>query len=246
MKVEGIPCDKCPLRSRKLLRDFTDEELGFVKRFKRGELHVEAGATVLVEGDASPHLYTVLDGWAFRHKETADGERQILNFALPGDLIGLQTAIMGRIEHSVTALTPLRLCVFERGDVWKIFKNHPELSFDITWLVSREERMLDRNLLSLGQRHGEQRVAYLVAQLADRAAAAGVGTRQRIAAPLRQHHFADALGMTKVHVSRMVQKLRARGLLSWTHEGLDIANWRELCKFADYEPVAARRQRPFI
>lgn len=243
---DAVPCETCPLRKHKVFRDFTEKELTFVKKFKRGELRIEAGASVLVEGDASPHLYTILEGWAFRHKETLSGARQILNFAFPGDLIGLQTALMGKIEHSATALTDLRLCVFERSDVWKIFRNHPELSFDLTWLVSREERLLDRNLLSLGQRHGEQRVAYLIAQLADRAATVGIGTRAAIDAPIRQHHFADALGMNKVHVSRMVSKLKARNLIVWNSDSLEIRDWGKLCQFADYESPEPRRQRPFI
>lgn len=245
-KQAGVDCELCPLRNRKLFRKFSDDELRFVKKFKRGELRVEAGSTILVEGSASPHLYTVLSGWAFRHKETRSGQRQILNFSLPGDLLGLQTAIMGEIEHSATALTQVRLCVFERGDVWKIFKNHPELSFDLTWLSSREEVVLDRNLLSVGQRHGEQRVAYLVAQLVDRATVVGMASHDVIEAPFRQHHFADALGMTKVHVSRMVTKLSKRGFITWKDKNIQILNWAALCKFADYDQINPAGQRPFI
>lgn len=241
-----IDCLHCPLRDRKVFREFTPAELQFVREFKRGERIVQAGETFLSEGEDSPHLFTVLEGWAFRHKGTAEGGRQILNFALSGDLIGLQAAVMGKIDHSVTALTALRLCVFEKADVWKIYRNHPELSFDITWIASREERLLDRNLLSLGQRRGAQRVAYLLAQLADRAAAVSGTDARRIDVPLRQHHLADALGMTKVHVSRMVTQLKKKGLIDWQLQCLDIINWDQLCAYADYEPAEPRRERPFI
>src|SRR6266404_2104326 len=80
-----VPCESCPLRGKAVFRPFSEPELEFVKQFKVGELSVEAGATVLGEGTNSPHLYTVLSGWAFRYKTLPDGRRQIVNYALPGD-----------------------------------------------------------------------------------------------------------------------------------------------------------------
>src|SRR6185312_13898761 len=99
------PCDLCPLRRRPSLRKFTAEELDFVKEFKVDELRVGAGSSFLQQGASSEHLYTVLQGWAFRYKMLDDGRRQILNYALPADLVGLQGAVMREMEHSVEALT---------------------------------------------------------------------------------------------------------------------------------------------
>src|SRR5262245_24311523 len=75
-----VPCENCPLRAKPVLREFTAEQLDFVKVFKSGELNVEAGNSILLQGTNSVHLYTVLAGWAFRYKTLADGRRQILNF----------------------------------------------------------------------------------------------------------------------------------------------------------------------
>ncbi|MDQ0316365.1 CRP-like cAMP-binding protein [Amorphus orientalis] len=76
-------CSSCPLRTRPCFREFDKDELDFVNWFKRGELVVEPGSAVVQEASTSPHLFTVLEGWAFRYKTLADGRRQILNFALP-------------------------------------------------------------------------------------------------------------------------------------------------------------------
>ena len=84
------PCELCPLRKRPGLREFSREELEFVKTFKIDELRVEPGISFLREGTRSEHLYTVLKGWAFRYKVLDDGRRQILNYALPADMVGLQ------------------------------------------------------------------------------------------------------------------------------------------------------------
>jgi len=110
-----LPCEKCPLRTFGALRDFTPEELAFVSQFKTGELNAEAGTTLLMQGTSSAHLYTVLSGWAFRYKTLPDGRRQILNFALPSDFLGLQGSVMQEMQHSVEALTDMVLCVFNRA-----------------------------------------------------------------------------------------------------------------------------------
>jgi CRP-like cAMP-binding protein len=146
------PCDQCPLRKRPALREFSAEELTFVKTLKVDELHVDPGASFLTEGTRSEYLYTVLNGWAFRYKMLDDGRRQILNYALPADMLGLQGALMNEMEHSVEALTPLVLCVFPRSKLWDLYSRLPSLAFDITWLAAREEQLIDEHLLSLGRR----------------------------------------------------------------------------------------------
>ena len=106
------PCAACPLLSRATFRDFEPSELEFVEWFKRGELSVEAGAPIVQEATSSAHLFTILEGWAFRYKTLPDGRRQILNFAMPGDLIGLQTSVFETMDHGVEALSQMTLCVF--------------------------------------------------------------------------------------------------------------------------------------
>src|SRR5215510_14371034 len=116
-----VPCEKCPLRRLHALRNFTPDELAFVSSFKIGELMAQAGTTILLQGTNNTHLYTVLSGWAFRHKTLSDGRRQILNYALPADFLGLQASVFGEMQHSVEALTDVVLCVFEREKLWQIY-----------------------------------------------------------------------------------------------------------------------------
>src|ERR1700730_12012636 len=107
-----VPCEKCPLRDIECLREFNAKELEFVSSFKSGELNVQAGTSILLQSTNSAHLYTVLSGWAFRYKTLPDGRRQILNYALPSDLIRLQGSVNDEMQHSVEALTDVMLCVF--------------------------------------------------------------------------------------------------------------------------------------
>src|SRR5258705_1372348 len=164
-----VPCEKCPLRDLPALREFSRKELEFVSEFKSGELNVQAGTNILLQGTNSAHLYTILSGWAFRYKMLADGRRQILNFALPSDLLGLQGSVNDEMQHSVEALTDMMLCVFPRDKLWNLYRDYPTLAFDVTWLAAREEQILDEHLLSVGRRTAMERLACLLLVVFQRA-----------------------------------------------------------------------------
>jgi CRP-like cAMP-binding protein len=225
-------------------RDFTAKELEFVKGFKTGELTAEAGATILSEGSHSEHLYTVLSGWGFRHKLLENGRRQILNFVLPGDLVGLQGSSSAEMGHSVEALSDMLLCVFQRSRLWELFRGHPGLAFDLTWLAAREERMLDGHLLSVGQRTAEQRAAYLILFLFARAELRGMTNGRSFEFPLTQQHLADALGLSLVHTNRVLNRLSRRGTIKWQNRKMRI-DQKQLEQIAEW--VSERdAQRPYI
>ncbi|NTJ41974.1 Crp/Fnr family transcriptional regulator [Agrobacterium larrymoorei] len=242
--ISTTPCEQCPLRGLPHFRDFSPPELNFVSHFKTGELSVESGAIVLMEGSHSAHLYTVLEGWGFRYKTLEDGRRQILNYIMPGDLIGLQGTIMGEMQHSVEALSPVTLCVFERGRLNTLFIDHPSLAYDLTWIAASEERMLDSHLLSVGRRTALERAAYLLAFLHDKASRVGLLDGNAVI-PVTQQHVADTLGLSIVHTNKTLRKLAERNFIRWIDKGCmvldedglaDVAGW-------DREP---RKGRPFI
>lgn len=242
---EQVRCENCPLRDLPVFRDLSAEEIDFMHRFKRGELVVDAGTTILLEDTTSPHVYTVLEGWAYRHKQIPDGRLQVLNFALPGDLLGLQSAIMNDMQHTVTALTRVRLCVFHRDNIWSVYKDHPALGFSMTWVAAREEQLLDGLLLSVGQRNSLERAAYLALHLYDRAKAVGYAMDDVLPAPFSQAHFADALGITPVHLSRTLRKLRANALMRWQDSEIHLQDRRALERLTSYERTDKER-RPLI
>jgi CRP-like cAMP-binding protein len=239
------PCERCPLRPLPTFREFEKQELVFVSSFKKGELAVDKGATVLVEGSHSAHLYTVLSGWAFRYKLLSDGRRQILNYSMPGDLIGLQGSLMGEMQHSVEALSPMLLCVFERENLHALYRNHPGLAYDITWLASREERMLDENLLSIGRRTALERAAYLIAFISSRARVVGLNGKTPIQIPITQQHIADTLGLSLVHTNKTIRKLMDRKLIIWRDGGCEVVDHERLKGLARWEGLSEDR-RPLI
>jgi CRP-like cAMP-binding protein len=240
-----VLCEKCPLRAEKALRDFAPEEIKFVDSFKSGELTAAAGTTLLLEGTNSAHLYTVLSGWAIRYKMLPDGRRQILNFVLPADFLGLQGSVLGEMQHSVEALTDMVLCVFPRERLWELYRNHPSLAFDLTWIASREEQFLDEYLLGVGRRKALERVAFVLLHLFLRAEQVGLTTRDKVQFPFTQQHLADALGMSLVHTNKTLRRLTASKAVRWKNRTFEILDRDALTAMAGYQ-MSDRQPRPFI
>src|SRR4051812_4732251 len=241
-----VPCEKCPLRAVECLREFTAKELEFVSNFKSGELQVEAGTNILMQSTNSAHIYTILSGWAFRYKTLPDGRRQILNYAMPSDFIGLQGSINDEMQHSVEALTDVMLCVFPREKLWALYTDFPSLAFDVTWLAAREEQILDEQLLSVGRRTALERLAYLLLALFQRAEEVRLTKANAIQFPFTQQHVADTLGMSLVHTNKTLQRLAATKTVRWKDRRFEILDREALTKLANFERPEPRARRPFI
>lgn len=244
-KTRACSCADCPLRKNPVFRAFDDKEIAFVETFKTGELAAEAGSSILSQGSNSAHIYTVLKGWGYRYKSLEDGRVQILNFIFPGDLVGLQGALLNEMGHSVGALTDMLLCVFEREKLWNLYSKFPALGFDITWLASREEQMLDEHLVSLGRRSAIERIAFVLLQLNDRAIETQACEEGNVIFPFTQQNLADALGLSLVHTNKTLRKLTDRGLIGWRDQHFTIPDRDALVSLAKYE-YRQTAPRPFI
>ena len=188
----------------------------------------------------------MLSGWAFRYKTLPDGRRQILNYALPSDLIGLQGSVNDEMQHSVEALTDVMLCVFPREKLWDLYSNHPTLAFDITWIAAREEQMLDEGLLSVGRRTALEKLAYFLLTMFQRAEEVSLTKGNSIQFPFTQQHVADTLGMSLVHTNKTLQRLTATKTMRWKERRFEILDREALIKLANFERPQLRARRPFI
>ncbi len=232
-----IACAKCPLRSLPIFGERTLLDASTVQAFKIGELTVAPGGTILLEHARASHLFTVLSGWAFRYKTFEDGRRQIINYALPGDFLGLQASMSEVMGHGIEALTDSVLCVFPRDKLWSFFAADAQLAYDITWLAASQERTLDEQIVSLGRRTALERVAYLLWYLFDKARELSMTKRNRLDLPMRQSHLADTLGLSVVHTNKTLQKLRKEGSIELDERTLRVVDEEALKNLARVDEV---------
>ena len=228
-------CRQCPLRQSGKFSPVTAGELDFIYALRSDTQRFKAGQTLVRERSRGRRMYTLFSGWAFRYKTLSDGRRQILNFLLPGDLFGLQQQFAEGATHGVEAMTACSACVFPAQSLWEIYRNHPNLGYDVTWLCARDEQLLDENLLTTGRRTALERVAVLLIHLFKRAQRVGmVGPDNSFEFPLTQQHVADALGLSLVHTNRTLRKLHVLGLHDLVDGRMYLKNAKALEQLADY------------
>ena len=223
----------------------TSDEVAGMQRFKVGELVIDAGTPVLMEGSNSPQLFTALHGMGLRYKFLENGRRQVVNLILPGDFIGLQAGIMGQMGHSVEATTKMTLCVFDRSTIWNFFKENPKRAFAITWLAAVEEHFLGDALATLGQRDALQSVAWALAKVYLRGEALGLVNNQGMPFPYRQQDLADALGLSLVHTNKTLAVLKSRQMAHWSDGRLSVSDIQVLADIAMLEE-AKLQERPIL
>ncbi len=239
-------CIECPLLGCPGLSSPSDEKRKLIDEFKLGEIALDRGGQVVIQGVRSAHVYTVLDGVLIRFRLLDDGRRQIINFLFPGDLIGLQSALDEPMTHGVEALTEGRLCAFPRDRFRNFVTRFPDLSYDLVWLAAKEEAALEEHLVALGQRNARERIAYLALFLIDRAeATCRTDGPHRINLTVTQSQIADMLGLSLVHTNRSLQALRREGLVTWSLNTIEIPDMEAVRRYVQSDHVA-RHKRPYI
>jgi CRP-like cAMP-binding protein len=245
MKV--VPCAACPLRPLSLFVSQAEGEVALIESLKRDQTVVRAEGHIIHEGQTDAPLYTLLSGWAFRFKTLSDGRRQILNFLLPGDFIGVQQKMADASAHGVQALTDAMLCVFQRDALWELHRSAPKLGFAVTWLTAHEESVVDDALLSVGRRSAEERIAMLLILIYKRASALEPAeSKGSVPFPLTQQHIADALGLSLVHTNKTLRKLERRGLHRIRDGRLELLDAKALARLADLYGDGKPEPRPLI
>lgn len=238
-------CEFCPLRRKPLFAEMNASQVADMQRFKVGEMVVDAGTPILLQGSNSPQLYTVLHGMGLRYRLLPNGERQVVSFVFPGDFLGLQAGVMGEMGHSVEATTKLTLCVFDRTELWSFIKADPERGFELAWLAAVEEHFLGETLTTVGRRTALQAVAWALVRIYLRMRANGGAQDQKMIFPFRQQDLADALGLSLVHTNKTIATLKNRQLIGWTGSEIQLHDLNMLAEIG-LTTLDSPRQRPIM
>ena len=193
------------------------------------------GEDIFLEGEKFSQTCLLLEGWACRYKSLPGGRRQIIGFVLPGDLCSSWAAGNGAMEHGVKALSTARVVKVERSLILSRMDQHSALVERLRAAAAQEHTILGAWLLNIGQRKAPERIAHLFCELATRMSKLGFPKVDGgYEVPLTQMDLADALGLTSVHVNRVLQKLRDRGFIAFRRGVLSIRDMPALCAYVDF------------
>jgi CRP/FNR family transcriptional regulator, anaerobic regulatory protein len=240
-----VPCVTCQLRQKPLFHQVSEAELAFIASLKSAHIAVAQKIDVVQAGEIGGSLYTLFGGWAFRYKRLPDGKRQILNFLLPGDLIGLEAALFGGVEHSVQTLTPASLCVLDGRSIQEMFRSQPDLALHLARTLVEDQRAADERIALLGHRNGPQRLGYLMLETFDRLRRRGMADGTWCPFPVQRQQLADALGLSRTHLIRSLADLQEMGLATITNHTLALHDRERLAAYSGYR-AAERSGRRII
>ena len=175
---------------------------------------VKRGRLLTHEGQSGHKAFVLQSGWACSYKDLSNGKRQIISFPIAGDCVGLRSVLLQTADHSFSALTDAVVSPVEGSHILKCITEFPRLGAALLWAASRDEAMVVEHLVSIGRRSAIERMAHFFMELAERPSLVGLATEAEFKCPLSQFVLADALGLTAIHVNRVLRQLRERGLLA--------------------------------
>lgn len=228
-----MPVDGCQRRLRMLSREVDADDLSFAAELRLGNVVVPANRDVVQAGEVGGPVQVVRRGWAFRYRGWANGGRQILDFLLPGDLVGLESGLLGMSVHSVRALTEVELCQLDPQRLDDVFRGHARLGLALAKHQAAEARRMDERFAVVGRRRAIERLAYLMLDLYDRQHPDASG--RSCPFPLRRQHMADATGLTGAHINRTLNALRREGIAAIEDGALLIEDRPGLARLAGRE-----------
>jgi CRP-like cAMP-binding protein len=199
------------------------------------EEHAHAGAQIVHEKETMNRTRFLVKGWAYRYKLLPDGRRQILNFLLPGDIIGFYAVMRNQSDYGVDALTPVELAAFPAAELINIVAGTPRLILALSWIAAQSERLLDEQITRIGRRNAAVRMAHLFVELFLRLRNAGILQERARILPLSQSVLADALGMSHVHANRSFKLLARDGAVSIRNAQIHLDNIEALASRADFD-----------
>jgi CRP-like cAMP-binding protein len=208
--------------------DLPQADSTVLKTLSRKPEHIAAHADLIREGAAPDRVYLILTGWVCRYKVLPHGKRQIMDYFIPGDLSDQRIFVLTRMDHSIATLTAASVVAIPAQSMIDLTGRYPRIAQALWWNTLVDEAITREWVVNVGQRKAMEQVAHLICEMFVRARAVGLSDGLSFDFPVTQTDLADTVGLTLVHTNRMLQNLRAEGLIAWTRHRLTILDFDRL------------------
>ena len=206
----------------------------------------EPGVDLVRQGQLGQLAYILADGWVCSYKLLPSGTRQIVDFQVPGDFLGLRSVLFRTSDHNAEAMTRVEVSEVSSIDLIDAFAATPRLATAVLWAASRDEAMVVEHLVDIGRRNAVERTAHFLLELGARLKLVGLGTKEGYACPLSQYMLADALGLSAVHINRVLRQLREEGLLTFRSGQVIFDDFERLVELADFDTAYLDQDGPLL
>lgn len=192
------------------------------------------GSYVVREGEPPMGCGILVSGFAYRQKLTGDGGRQILSIHIPGEALDFQNIFLNVADHSVQMLTRGHVATVPRADIQRIARSSAAIGHAILVNILVDASIFREWILNVGRRDAKSRLAHVLCELAVRLDAHGLAEDMGYHLPMTQAELADALGLTPVHLNRVIRSLEADGLINRSKREISFPDWDRMRDIADF------------
>jgi CRP-like cAMP-binding protein len=225
------------IRKLETIVDLSDTERVSIGALPHYVRNLKAGQDIVREFDRPSHCCVILDGFAVRYKSVDGGKRQILSFHISGDMPDLHSLQLDVMDHSLATIVASRVAFIPHQAARNLMHTNPRIA-DAFWREALIDSSIFREwMLNIGQRPALARLAHVLCELYTRMDVLGLVFGKAFALPVTQQDLGDAMGISTVHVNRMMMELRDAGLVRTPRGAVVIENWDGLKKAGQFDPT---------
>ena len=213
----------------------TDADRDMLLSVIKSRRHVARHQDLIREGDRPENVLVILDGFACRYKLMPKARRHLMALLIPGDFCDLHVALLNYMDHGISTLSPCEVAEIPRAVIETLTDNR-RIARALWWATLVDEATLREWLANMGQRDANRQTAHLFCELLCRLQAVGRATHNSYDLPLTQSDLSDVLGRSDVHMNRILQELRAGGLVAFGSRRLEILDVERLKAYCGFNP----------
>lgn len=222
------------------------DDLGAMSDIYKRRRKFAVGRDMVYQGQKDQAAYILASGWVCSYKLLPGGTRQIVDFQIPGDFLGLRSVLFRTADHNAEPITPVEASEVLAEDLLAAFTNTPRLATAVMWAASRDEAMVVEHLVSLGRRSATERTAHFLLELGARLRLVGLADKTGYRCPLSQYLLADAMGLSAVHINRVLRELREAGMLTFQRGHVTFDDFDGLVALADFDRAYLDHDGPLL
>lgn len=192
---------------------------------------------IVRDGEQPTQCCLILDGWVCRYKLLSQGKRQILSFHVAGDMPDLQGLHAHTMDYGLSTVKHATVAFIARESLRELTARFPSLA-TLLWRDTLLDAAVVRAWMTgMGRRTAFERIGHLFCELYLKLRAVGLAGDYRCPLPVTQMDLADALGLTPVHINRVLREMRSRALITLRHQTLVIEAWDDLLQASEFDPT---------
>ncbi|MEE2951404.1 MAG: Crp/Fnr family transcriptional regulator [Pseudomonadota bacterium] len=226
------------IRHLRSTTDIGEDDVRLLLDLPMTEKKVGRGHEIFGEGEHLTRCCLILQGYAARYRVLRNGSRQIVAFNVPGDVPDLQSLHLKTMDHSLITLDPTRLALIPHDAMRELIRRNDGVA-DALWRRTLIDGAILREWVTgLGRKpaQAQARIAHILCELMARISIIEVDDQSEISLPITQNELGDALGLSYVHVNRILQDFSRDGTLDFRRKMLTIHKWDRLQNIAEFDP----------